>query len=166
MYIHFWILYNQKISTMHPVEAFIRALFAKWYIIVVIASFSVLYSTYTALRDKGIIAKAEAILLDATSQIKGAAQNCMPLITDLNLFWNCLGQPNHYSPTQEDKMMEDTLKIQQQGLSGVDPNATNRNPNATGTLRLPSSGIQNSQPPSTSSDTETSSGDSPPAVLP
>ncbi|WP_158706864.1 DUF2670 domain-containing protein [Candidatus Phycorickettsia trachydisci] len=153
---------------MNPVEAFVKALVAKWYIIVVVAAFSVLYSTYTALRDKGVIAKAEAMLIDATSQIKGAAQNCMPLITDLNQFWKCLGEPNRYAPTQEDTDLENSLKNRMQGVLENDSNNAGTQSNTNGIPRLPSSGISNTntQNAPASTDTSSSSSTTPPIILP
>lgn len=156
---------------MHPVEAFIRALVAKWYIILMIGAFSVLYSTYKALNERGVIKKAEVIFVDAMSQIKGAAQNCMPLITDLNIFWKCLGQPNSYAPTTEDAVLENTLKIQQQGMLGTDSNASNagtQTSTTTGTLTLPPSGAVSTTTQTTTSTTDTSSSSSnaPPTILP
>lgn len=136
---------------MHPVEAFIRALVAKWYIILMIGAFSVLYSTYKALNEKGVIKKAEFIFVDAMSQIKGAAQNCMPLITDLNVFWKCLGQPHKYTSTTEDEALENTLKVHRQSMQIVDPtNTANTEIKTT---------------PNTS-DTSSSSSSIPPTILP
>jgi len=159
---------TEKINNMNPVEAFVKALVAKWYIIVVVAAFSVLYSTYTALKEKGVIAKAEAMLIDATGQIKGAAQNCMPLITDLNKFWKCLGEPNRYAPTQEDTELENSLKNRMQGTLENDPNTTGKQSNTNGTLTLPPSGVPSTSTQSESATTDTSSSSStaPPTILP
>lgn len=80
-----------------PIITMFYALLSKWYLVLMSLSVIVLYWVMKGLNEAGVFAAAYTAFMDAGMQIKGFAQHCTPLITDINLFVNCMMDTPEYT---------------------------------------------------------------------
>lgn len=96
-----------------PMALFVYGILSKWYITVALAAVVVAFWVFKGLSDSGILKKAEDVVFDALNQTKAVARFCVPKISDLSNFWNCLQNPPEYVPLEEEQqirgMQDDTI---------------------------------------------------------
>ena len=81
----------------NPMMLFVYSIFAKFGIIVTIGSVIVLYWVVDGLNKSGVISKSYIVLQNGINSSKAIAQNCVPRITNINDFWNCLNNTPTYN---------------------------------------------------------------------
>ena len=85
----------------NPLTLFVYGLLSKWYIIFIGASLVVTFWVFQGLKEAGIIAASEKILIKSLNDTKSIAQNCIPKIKNIKVFWECLQNPPEYRPKSE-----------------------------------------------------------------
>jgi hypothetical protein len=96
----------------NPLSLFIYGLLSKWYVIIITGSLIVTFWVFTGLKKAGVIDAVNKILVTSIEETKGIAQNCIPQITDLQKFWNCLNNPasTRYVPTENDSKLQSDIE--------------------------------------------------------
>jgi hypothetical protein len=86
-----------RIIKNNPGTAFIKALFLKWSLIVIIPAITGTYILFKTLSNAGFFTKVETILIDITTESQSIIQNCMPKLAynqqPLKSFFNCASNP-------------------------------------------------------------------------
>jgi hypothetical protein len=107
----------------NPMGMFIYGIFAKWYIVVSIASIVVLYWVLKGLESTGILNAAFNTMLDVLNSSKAIAKNCTPKIINLQDFWYCLSNPGAYEPNIDEQNLN-SVGDQLQNL--IDQNSSSK----------------------------------------
>lgn len=89
---------------------FVSAILGKWYLMITVAALVVTFWVFKGLSDAGVIAAAEEIVFKALHDTKAVARYCVPKITNLSDFWDCVGNTPDYEPTEEEKALEIEIK--------------------------------------------------------
>ncbi len=90
----------------NPLSMFVYGIMSKWYIMVMLTAIIVTFWVFKGLEKAGVLQAAEKTVSKALSDAKSIAQNCTPLIMDLNAAWACVQNPPEY--VQND----DEIKLQ------------------------------------------------------
>lgn len=107
-----------------PMAVFVYGILSKWYLMISVAAFIVVFWVFKGLSDTGILKQAETTVLDALSQTKSVARFCVPKILNLESFWHCLQDPPDYQEEEEIGAIQELHKD-----SPVDPDIYDyRNP--------------------------------------
>jgi hypothetical protein len=101
-----------KLVLKNPLALVVYSFLSKWYLIIALSSVIVVYWVYSGLKDAGVIDKAESIITKALEESKSVAQNCVPIITDISAFWQCVSNPPVYRKFNK----EDLEKIKAQAM--------------------------------------------------
>lgn len=98
-----------RLLLKNPMVIFIYGIMAKWYIMITVAAIVVTFWVFSGLKESGFLEEAEKIVSKALSDSKSVARYCVPKITNLSDFWDCLDSPPKYEPTKEEKAFEEGL---------------------------------------------------------
>ena len=82
---------------------FVYSILSKWYITIAITGIVVAFWVFKGLSDSGVLKKAEDVVFGAFGEAKSVARYCVPKITNLEDFWNCLQNPPKYEPTAHEQ---------------------------------------------------------------
>lgn len=88
---------------------FIYGILSKWYIMVMVAAIVVTFWVFKGLTEAGVLQEAERVVSRALRDTKSVARYCVPKITRLGDFWDCLQSPPNYEATKEEKDFEKGL---------------------------------------------------------
>jgi hypothetical protein len=94
-----------------PIITMFYALLSKWYIIFMTLCVIVLYWVIMGLNKSGVIEYSFRTLVRAGNEIKGFAQHCTPLITDINKFIKCTIDTPTYSGDEVTNSFENAISI-------------------------------------------------------
>lgn len=95
-----------------PIITMFYSLLSKWYLILMSLSVIVLYWVMIGLQKAGVFTLAYDSFMDAGMQIKGFAQHCTPLVTDINLFINCMFDTPDYIGDEMTNVFESDIQVQ------------------------------------------------------
>ena len=98
-----------KILLKSPMVLFIYGILSKWYIMVMVAAIVVTFWVSKGLTEAGVLQEAEKVVSRALRDTKSVARYCVPKITNLSNFWDCLQSPPNYEATKEEKDFEKGL---------------------------------------------------------
>ena len=98
-----------KILLKSPMVLFIYGILSKWYIMVMVAAIVVTFWVFKGLTEAGVLQEAERVVSRALRDTKSVARYCVPKITRLGDFWDCLQSPPNYEATKEEKDFEKGL---------------------------------------------------------
>lgn len=107
----FWDFFSQiyrlpmmvfKRALSNPMGIFVYGILSKWYAMVMIATIIITFWVFKGLQKAGVIDAINAQLKTGFEEAKSVAQNCTPLIMNLNDMWNCVQNPPPYIPTMDD----------------------------------------------------------------
>lgn len=98
-----------KILLKSPMILFIYGILSKWYIMVMVAAVVVTFWVFKGLTEAGVLQEAEKVVSRALRDTKSVARYCVPKITNLSNFWDCLQNPPNYEATKEEKDFEKGL---------------------------------------------------------
>jgi len=98
-----------KILLKSPMILFIYGILSKWYIMVMVAAIVVTFWVFKGLTEAGVLQEAEKVVSRALRDTKSVARYCVPKITNLSNFWDCLQNPPNYEATKEEKDFEKGL---------------------------------------------------------
>ncbi len=101
----------------NPLGIVVYSFFSKWYLLIALTGVVVTYWVYDGLKSAGVLDTAETIIKKALNESKSVAQNCVPKIANISVFWECVNNPPVYRPLTK----EDLERIRHQALS---PNLT------------------------------------------
>ncbi len=76
-----------------------NGIISKWYIMVMVSAVIVAYCVLQGLTEAGVLQAAEKVVSTALSDTKSVARYCIPKITRLEDFWDCLQNPPRYEAT-------------------------------------------------------------------
>jgi hypothetical protein len=99
-----------KILLKSPLILFVYGIISKWYIMVMVPAVIVAYWVFYGLTEAGIFQVAENVVTSALNDTKSVARYCIPKITRLGDFWDCLQNPPKYESTQDEVKLEKNLK--------------------------------------------------------
>jgi hypothetical protein len=99
-----------KMLLNSPMVIFIYGIISKWYIMVMVPAIIVVFWVLKGLTSTGILPATEKIVTSALEDTKSVARYCVPKITNLPAFWQCLSRPPKYEPTKEEKEFESNAK--------------------------------------------------------
>ena len=85
---------------------FVYGILSKWYVMVMVAAMVVTFWVFKGLTDAGVLQAAEKVVSKALSDTKSVARYCVPKITNLSAFWDCLENPPQYKPTKDEELFE------------------------------------------------------------
>ncbi len=87
----------KRLINNNPMTSFIKALFLKWSLIIIIPAVSATYVILKNLHESGVLNKLETKLTDITNESQSIIQNCFPKITynnqPLQAFMRCVENP-------------------------------------------------------------------------
>lgn len=107
----FEILFSKvKLLLKNPMFVFVYGIMSKWYIAVLLTASVVTFWVFKGLSDAGVIKNAEDIVFRAFKESKAVARYCVPKITNLGDFWNCLESPPEYVETEDEKRFQTDLE--------------------------------------------------------
>ena len=89
---------------------FVYGIISKWYIMVMVSAIIVAYWVLQGLTQAGVLQAAEEVVSKALSDTKSVARYCVPKITRLEDFWECLQRPPKYEATPDEIHLEKTVK--------------------------------------------------------
>jgi hypothetical protein len=98
-----------KILLKNPMVIFIYGIMAKWYIMIMVAAVVVTFWVFSGLKESGFLQEAEKVVFKALQDTKSVARYCVPKITSLSNFWDCLESPPRYEATEQEKAFEEGL---------------------------------------------------------
>jgi len=99
-----------KFLLKSPMILFIYGIMSKWLIIIIVPAVIVAYWVFKGLTEAGILQAAEDVVSRALNDTKSVARYCVPKITRLEDFWNCLQSPPKYEATPDEVQLEKTVK--------------------------------------------------------
>jgi len=85
---------------------FVYGILSKWYVMVMVAAMVVTFWVFKGLTDAGVLQAADKLVSKALSDTKSVARYCVPKITSLSAFWDCLENPPQYTPTKDEELFE------------------------------------------------------------
>jgi hypothetical protein len=96
----------------NPLVLFIYSILAKWYLIIIASSLIVTYYVLDGLKQAGVLAEVQNLLVKSIDETKAVAKNCLPRIRNLKEFWRCLNDPANarYVPSPYDQELKKALK--------------------------------------------------------
>jgi len=94
----------------NPIGLFIRAILAKWSLVVVLPSVLVAYWVLMGLQSAGVLDKAFATISRGLLETKAVAQNCTPKILDFKALWACLEHPGVYVEHPQESALHQRLR--------------------------------------------------------
>lgn len=90
-----------------PMFIFVYGILAKWYITIAFAGVVVAFWVFKGLEASGVLEATENVIIKALEDTKSVAKYCVPKITKLSEFWDCLESPPKYTPdVNETKIQE------------------------------------------------------------
>ena len=99
-----------KFLLKSPMLLFVYGIISKWYIMVMVSAIIVAYWVLQGLTQAGVLQAAEEVVSKALSDTKSVARYCVPKITRLEDFWECLQSPPKYEATPDEIHLEKTVK--------------------------------------------------------
>jgi hypothetical protein len=91
-----------KRALSNPMGIFVYGILSKWYAMVMIATIIITFWVFKGLEKAGVIDAVNLQLKTGFEEAKSVAQNCTPLIMNLNDMWHCVQNPPPYVPTIDD----------------------------------------------------------------
>jgi len=98
-----------KVLLKNPMSLFVYGIMSKWYVLIMVTAMIVTFWVFKGLTDAGVLQAAEKIVSKALSETKSVARYCVPKITNLSAFWNCLENPPAYKPTKDEELLEKSM---------------------------------------------------------
>ena len=99
-----------KFLLKSPMLLFVYGIISKWYIMVMVSAVIVVYWVLQGLTEAGVLQAAEKVVSTALSDTKSVARYCIPKITRLEDFWDCLQSPPRYEASPDEIHLENTVK--------------------------------------------------------
>ena len=123
-----------KRALANPMGIFVYGILSKWYTLVVISTVIVTFWVFKGLQKAGVLDAIDAQLKTGFYQAQSVAQNCTPLIMNLEDMWACVQNPPEFVSSADDEaltkgMMSDAEENVQKGQEyGNKPDRRTRNP--------------------------------------
>lgn len=95
--------FSLKRLLSNPMGLFVYGLFSKWYLMITITALIVTFWVFKGLEQAGVLQAAEVVVSKALNDTKAVARYCIPKITNIKDFWECLNNPPKYEPSKQDK---------------------------------------------------------------
>lgn len=89
---------------------FVYGIISKWYIMVMVSAVIVAYWVLQGLTQAGVLQAAEGVVSTALNDTKSVSRYCIPKITSLQDFWDCLQNPPKYEATPDEIHLEKAAK--------------------------------------------------------
>lgn len=99
----------RKLFTANPMGIFVYSILTKWYIIVAVGGIVVMYWVFKGLESAGVLEAIQNILEKAVTDAKSVAKNCVPKITNLQNFIDCLDNIPKYNPEQTEIQLQNNI---------------------------------------------------------
>ena len=99
-----------KFLLKSPMLLFVYGIISTWYIMVMVSAVIVVYWVLQGLTEAGVLQATEKVVSTALSDTKSVARYCIPKITRLEDFWDCLQSPPRYEATPDEIHLEKTVK--------------------------------------------------------
>ena len=99
-----------KFLLKSPMLLFVYGIISKWYIMVMVSAVIVVYWVLQGLTEAGVLQAAEEVVSKALRDTKSVARYCVPQITRLEDFWNCLQSPPKYEADPDEIKLEKAVK--------------------------------------------------------
>jgi hypothetical protein len=100
-----------KRALSNPMGIFVYGILTKWYAIIMIATIIVTYWVFKGLEKAGVLDLIDRRVKSSLIEVQAVAQNCTPLIMNLQDMWNCVQNPPPYISDVNDKSLTEGLML-------------------------------------------------------